>query len=29
VIVTGDEMTGSAKAGRLPGSKVTGHRVAA
>jgi hypothetical protein len=29
VTVDGDEMTGRSKAGRLPGSKVTGHRVAA
>jgi hypothetical protein len=29
VTVEGDEMTGRSKAGRLPGSKVTGHRVAA
>jgi hypothetical protein len=28
VTVTGDVMTGTAKAGRLPSSKVTGHRTA-
>ncbi len=28
VTVQGDEMTGTAKAGRFPGSKVTGTRVA-
>jgi hypothetical protein len=28
VTMDGDEMTGRSKAGRLPGSKVTGHRVA-
>jgi hypothetical protein len=27
VTVKGDEMTGRSKAGRLPGSRVTGHRV--
>ncbi len=27
VTVEGDQMTGRSKAGRLPGSKVTGHRV--
>ncbi|OLB78752.1 MAG: hypothetical protein AUI14_12370 [Actinobacteria bacterium 13_2_20CM_2_71_6] len=27
VTVEGDEMTGRARAGRLPGSTVTGHRV--
>ncbi|MBP2334106.1 hypothetical protein JOF41_000284 [Saccharothrix coeruleofusca] len=27
VTVTGDELTGRAKAGRLPSSKVSGHRV--
>ena len=28
VTIAGDRMTGRAKAGRLPGSTVTGHRVA-
>ena len=28
VTVDGDQMTGRSKAGRLPASKVTGHRVA-
>lgn len=28
VTMDGDEMTGRSKAGRLPGSKVTGYRVA-
>ena len=28
VTIDGDEMTGRAKAGRLPSSRVTGHRVA-
>lgn len=28
VTVTGDELTGRAKAGRLPSSKVSGHRSA-
>jgi hypothetical protein len=28
VTIHDDEMTGRSKAGRLPGSKVTGHRVA-
>jgi hypothetical protein len=27
VTITGDELTGRAKAGRLPRSKVSGHRV--
>jgi hypothetical protein len=27
VTIDGDRLTGTAKAGRLPGSKVTGHRV--
>jgi hypothetical protein len=29
VTIAADQMTGRAKAGRLPGSKVTGHRVTA
>jgi hypothetical protein len=29
VTIDGDEMTGRAKAGRLPGATVTGHRAAA
>jgi hypothetical protein len=28
VVIDGDEMTGHSKAGRLPSSKVTGHRAA-
>jgi hypothetical protein len=28
VVIDGDEMTGHSEAGRLPSSKVTGHRAA-